>query len=501
MARHRKPIVFSNPLEWGPPEAFALAPAERRDGAWYVERGLCGSRGTLVSTAADRSTPELSFDPGLSGWHDVRVRVFHGMNRDSGGVYAGTSRDRALRLLRPELSTTDFETLSLGPRDMTGARMRLDGSYCNCWLDSVEFAPCETPTPLPPAEKELCAVLDFADAPDDYRPMGRCAAECVRVHAEAGFTTIFWKTYKTVCEYHTRVGQVRWNPAGERISVGKLLELYDTLDAAVAEAKACGLRILAWFRLTNEVSKKNEVGGMFEAVTPFHRAHPEMRMRYKTGELSPRLSFAFPEVRDYYAALAREVLDRGMDGLMIDVLRHPPMAQYDKPLVDAFIARTGRDPMKMDGDGDEEWLRFKATAFTHMLRDFRRMMASSGHSAKPIYVRTMPQLWFNKKAGCDIDAWLREGLVDTVVAGHHCITSPGHVWQFDLKPLVDLMTGRARLVAQVMRGCEMPTAFELARQAFRLGAAGTAIYESNVEVTLPSKRDAFRRLRNARLRP
>ena len=48
-----------------------------------------------------------------------------------------------------------------------------------------------------------------------------------------------------------------------------------------------------------------------------------------------------------------------VDGLMIDVLRHPPMVQYDKPLVDAFIAQTGEDPRQMDGHGTEAWLRFR----------------------------------------------------------------------------------------------------------------------------------------------
>jgi len=84
----------------------------------------------------------------------------------------------------------------------------------------------------------VAAGHDFADAPDDYRPMEQCAAECVRVHAEAGFTTIFWKTFAVRCEYRTRIGEARTAALQPdlRVSIGKLLERYDTLDAAIAEA-------------------------------------------------------------------------------------------------------------------------------------------------------------------------------------------------------------------------------------------------------------------------
>ena len=492
--------VFDNPMAWAPPTAFTSEPPEAGDSRWLVQRGVCGATGGVtVSNVAEHTAPVLTADPGLQGWHDVRVRIYHPLSRDGHGVYVGTSRDRALRLLRPELSTGDFETLSLGPRDMTGAQVHLDGSYLNCCIDSLCFVPCEKPAARPVADKELCGVLDFADAPDDYRPMERCAAECVRVHAEAGFTTIFWKTYKVVCEYHTRVGKVRWNPEGQRISVGKLLESYDTLDAAVAEAHACGVRILAWLRVTNDVSGRNDPSGLFADTTPFHRAHPEMRQRTKTGEPTAKLSFAYPEVRQYFCDMAREVLDRGMDGLMVDVLRHPPMARYDKPLVDAFIKQTGRNPLEMEGEGDEAWLRFRASAFTDLLRDYRRMMDEAGYDTRPIYVRTMPQPWRNLQAGCDLDAWAREGLVDTIVLADHCITGPGHRWQIDLRPVQRVVDGRCRLVVQVMRFSELPTAFTLARDAYDQGAEGTAIYESNLEVTYPSKRDEFRRLRHADL--
>ena len=108
----------------------------------------------------------------------------------------------------------------------------------------------------------------------------------------------------------------------------------------------------------------------------------------------------------------------------------------------------------------------------------------------------MPQLWRNLKVGCDVEAWMNQGLVDTLAIGHHMVRSPGHTVRYELEPIAKLTRGRARLIVQVMRGCEMPVALELARQAYAHDADGTAIYESNIEVTDPSKRDAFKRLRH-----
>jgi len=255
----------------------------------------------------------------------------------------------------------------------------------------------------------------------------------------------------------------------------------------VEEAHACDLKILGWMRINNEFSHPS---GHFSATTPFHLAHPEMRQLLRDGKPRPRLSFAYPEVREYLCSIGREIMERGVDGLMIDVLRHPPMVIFDQPLVEGFIRETGEDPRKMPGDGSEEWLRYRATAFTSLLRDFRAMMNSAGFRDKPIYVRAMPEPWRLLRDGCDVDAWLREGLVDTFVAESHW--NPSHL---DLGPVRQIIDGRARLVATVMSCSGIEEALAAARRAFDQGADGTAVYESDFAVTFPSCRDRLHALR------
>ena len=220
------------------------------------------------------------------------------------------------------------------------------------------------------------------------------------------------------------------------------------------------------------------------------------RAEYDLFETAPWIDDAVDAITELTELrIAREILERGVDGLMIDVLRHPPMAQYDQPLVDAFMAQTGSDPRRLPGHGTEEWLRFRAMAFADLLRDLRRMMDAQGHAAKPIYVRAMPQPWRLLRDGCDVEAWVREGLVHTFIAGHHCITAPGVPAYYDLAPMRRLLGGRARLIAQVWRSADLHSALALGRQAYDQGADGTAIYESNQFVTLPSYRGAVWSLR------
>jgi len=493
-------LILAEVEKWGNAGDYA---EEETPGKWTVLRGRYGaSRGTLALALQHANAPELRIEPGVTGWHDVYVRVYH-TGRDDVGVFAGTTRDRALRLLRPEMQTESFEELYLGPRDLADATIRLGNYGLRSCVDCVRLVPLDhaglvARRALAPAEWEVVGILDFADAAGDYIPDTECAAEAVRVHAEAGFTTIIWKSFAVRCEFHSRVGDLRSAKfsAGFRSTVGDLLAKYDTLEAAAAAAKESKVRILGWLRINNETSARTGEWVKFAGDTRFHLAHPEMRQINKDGHPTPKLSFAYPEVREYLCAIGREVLDRGMDGLVIDVLRHPPMVRYDAPLVKAFTENTGQDPRQMEGDGTEEWLRFRATAFTSLLRDFRRMMDDSPHAAKPLWVRAHPFPWRLLRDGCDVDAWMKEGLVQTLVVGHHVVTGPGHPTLYDLRPIQDVVRARAKLIAQVMRFTEMHTAFGLARQAREQNADGVAIYESNAVVTYPRQRERIRRLRN-----
>jgi hypothetical protein len=260
---------------------------------------------------------------------------------------------------------------------------------------------------------------------------------------------------------------------------------------AVDEAHRVGLSIYGWARIGNEFSKPNH---QFSATTPFHLAHPDAFQVYKSGSKAPRLSFAFPEVRHHKVAILCEIASYGMDGICIDVLRHPMMAQYDVPLVEAFKAKTGRDPRQEENDAGEDWLRFRAEAFTQFLREARAALDRQAGRRFPLMVRTVDQVWRNLHIGCDVGKWVEEGLVDEIIFGPHCATAENYPEKLDLTPYLAMSGGRIRVYGQVWRYGSAIHAEAMAKDLYEQGADGVALYESNMSVYLPSVRDRLWKL-------
>ena len=329
------------------------------------------------------------------------------------------------------------------------------------------------------------------------------AGSAVRNHAEAGYDVILWKAYAVRCEYHTKVGEQRTytysddeimqRPASEPIDptrslkgVGGLLQKYDTMRQAVDEAHKAGVSIYGWARISNEFSKPNH---QFSATTPFHLSHPSSFQVYKDGTPTPRLSFACPKVRRHKTDILCEIASHGMDGICIDVLRHPLMAQYDLPLVEAFIEKTGRDPRELENDGGEEWLRFRAEPFTQFLREARAALDRQAGKRYPLMVRTVDQEWRNLHVGCDVETWMAEGLVDEIIFGPHCATADNYPERLDLAPYLAMKQGDVRIYGQAWRYGSGIHAEVMARDLYDQGADGIAFYESNMSVYLPSIRD------------
>ena len=48
-------------------------------------------------------------------------------------------------------------------------------------------------------------------------------------------------------------------------------------------------------------------------------------------------------MRQHKREILYEIARYGMGGILIDILRHPPMAQYDAPLVEEYQRKTGDD--------------------------------------------------------------------------------------------------------------------------------------------------------------
>jgi hypothetical protein len=204
---------------------------------------------------------------------------------------------------------------------------------------------------------------------------------------------MYWEiAHGEVAHFPTRVGR-HWDEfaadtfprQGDRLVVetwrGWRAAGYDPTAEAVAAARDAGLELHATYRFGWGLGywpppfDAYNAGGLLER-------HPEWRVRRRDGTLDTALSFANPEVRGFVVALLREVAERyPVDGIALLFNRQPPFVE----------------------EGDRE-------SVTRLLRDVRAAIG-----ALPLTTWVFGTEADNLRFGLDVDTWVREGLIDTVI--------------------------------------------------------------------------------------
>jgi hypothetical protein len=147
--------------------------------------------------------------------------------------------------------------------------------------------------------------------------------------------------------------------------------------------------------------------------------HPEWRGVDRSGAATPRLSYAFPGVREFVLRLLRETMQYEVDGICLLYNRRMPLLEYEAPVVDSFRAAHGLDPRNLPDD-DPRWLAHRAQFLTNFMKEVRalaREEAMRQRRPKPFHVTAvvLSSLEENLREGIDLPAWVESGLVDTLV--------------------------------------------------------------------------------------
>lgn len=229
---------------------------------------------------------------------------------------------------------------------------------------------------------------------------------------------------------------------GDKLAADTLHQLahdgVDTLQVVADACRAAGIRCYASLRMNGDYP----VSWMGESLprmlnSTFWWQHPEFRVRGKKGEDKTKLSYAFPEVRAFKLGILREAAERDIDGINLDFLRHPPCFGYEEPLITAFKAKHGEDPRELAVD-DPRWLQLRADIMTGFVREARRLLDDAGHKKGRHLGLSARVDWKEYRAwGCDIDTWLREGLLDYLVVAQHSLGG----YEFDIAPFVQKARG------------------------------------------------------------
>jgi Concanavalin A-like lectin/glucanases superfamily/Glycosyl hydrolase-like 10 len=198
------------------------------------------------------------------------------------------------------------------------------------------------------------------------------------------------------------------------------------LSYAIKYGQEQGLEMYAWFSLGEE----NHYG--HGPISRYATLHPEHLEVDKYGiPWKARLSFAFPEVREYKMSIVREIVERcNPDGLFLDFNRRglkdpflPTSGEpvrdsdgvcifgFDSQMISDYQAEYGVDPTTLP-NYDESWIQFRCdNSWTRFLRDIKAEFPD---------LPVVPMIYYYDSATArradlfDWEMWLEDGLVDGI---------------------------------------------------------------------------------------
>lgn len=504
-------VVTSAPLpaaEAGGRVAGAAEIAAGGISGWQLIQHPGAPGGASLMARASSGAAPFRFEHGLRGPYDVYAGVAGGIGLKvqlDGDPYWTYLTTRSVQSVQ---TWQAIDTLCQSDTEVLIRRAHLDGGGLSIAphpningatiLTHLRFVPSPEPEPVKipvvPNRKRFFAGL--SDIPVVGHELADEAAieetwrGLIWAHAAHGIDTIYWRIDGQCSDFHTKIGTVRYStprvhnlytPAARYY--GLALRAVDPLKIAVDESKRWGLHLFGWMR-TNNYSGN--------VVSQFFVDHPEWHDVRENGRKSPSLCLAFPEVRAHKISILVEAAAYGLNGLMVDTLRHPPLVHYHPIMIDAFRAEYGEDPPRepetqMDwgmvdnrvGERWERWFRFRARYVTQMFRELRDALRAAGMGNLPVHIRVAPSRFLHD--GADLESLLSEGLVDAVVANRY------HKDTLDYEKLFPVVRGRVPICAICDNVRPDPVTFleDLQRDS-RL--TGVGMYESEWSVHQPEHR-------------
>ena len=151
----------------------------------------------------------------------------------------------------------------------------------------------------------------------------------------------------------------------------------------------------------------------------FVQAHPQFRQVTKHGAPVEQASYAYPEVRAFVLSIIQESMERfPFDGANLCFRRGPQFMRYEAPVMEDFREEYGEDGRGVGFD-DPRMERIRCRYLTEFVRDTRRLLDAIGHKKRKrleLSVMVYRDTGRNRSCGFDVEAWLAEGLLDSILA-------------------------------------------------------------------------------------
>jgi hypothetical protein len=270
------------------------------------------------------------------------------------------------------------------------------------------------------------------------------------------------------CLYKTRIGDV----GSENGRWGR--HWVDPLSAFTRLAHRNGMEILAALRMIGPQYPMNR--------TPLARArhywqHPEWAKLDSEGIPLSNWSIAYPQVRQYWLNLLKETLGYGIDGIQLHLNRSTPFVMYEAPVVKAFQEKYGKDPRDLP-ETEPRIIAHRAEYLTQFVREVRALLNEKpGRKLGatvfgPTKESEQDEHFKLKSCVCDVETWLKEGLVDYVMPSPYIDTDVLRKWR-------ELCGHGAHLWPDLMPRFQPAESYaKLARKYYEAGADGFCLWDA-----------------------
>jgi len=410
--------------------------------------------GVMLLAGPETAAPNLTYPLRASGWHSVSIGVY-GDTSTGLGLLARLSEDETFSILtlrpgeqgrhREELRELFWKVADLTGQDLVFGQIAMrvaagDGPGAfQCWNAGIAYIKLVALSDAEVSElradrrrtdtRRLFAHDDAHGPHFNFRPT---TAEDIRRHIEpyrdTDFSRIYWEAaLGDRLQYFSDIGPVPaydgledYGRLGDRMQAESWRIFrdkgIDPFQVALEHAHLVGLEFHAGLRVAGFYFPPPL--DHYNHGLSFYKYHPELRGMDRQGRRTPRMSYAYPEVRRFVVSLLREVAGYPIDGIGIWYNRRPPVLEYEPPLSEGFKAEYGEDPTELDPK-DSRWLAYRARTLTQFMREVRGAMddeaEKQGRERIEVSAIVMGSEADNLYYGMDLRGWIDEGVVDTLI--------------------------------------------------------------------------------------
>ena len=414
--------------------------------------------GIMLVAGTETAAPDVTYPLQLLGWHAISFGVFGGYHEPNQLLVRLSSSDTFTPLRVKRHESTPWHRQYYGEpmwevfwkmADLTGEEMVLGQEHWQVITadgdgpevsDEVMVAYIKV---VPMSDSEVETYQNDIRRGDTKRLFTHndagihshspTTAEEIRRHLEVyrdtDFSRIYWEaSYGDKANYFSDIASVRpsvgWEHydrpgIGEEERSWRILrdKNIDPFEVALDHAHEIGLEFHAGFRVA--AFNFPPPYDHFNRGKSFFNNPPELRGTSRSGTHSPRLAYTYSETRRFVVSILREIASYPVDGIALLYNRRLPLVDYEPPLVEGFMAQFGEDPRNLD-EREPRWIAYRSGILTQFMREVRQAMDEmSQRAARSERIGVSAIVTNNRNEnlyyGIDVEAWVNEGLVDTII--------------------------------------------------------------------------------------